>query len=196
MDIDVFSKVTADSFPPSKVDLIRIRRSFMPMTTFETSSGGAYHRTEILDSSIGFNALIRPGVTIKGSVVAPLATVDENTILESDSSKASTGSAYARLSRHWLTMDVLYAIWIMILFGSFIPAYELWTSVFQPVSVKQTILVLALLVVVQTAVWLSVLFFVQLVTLGGTNKRRSPWSNEMYMVRKSSVLCLWHNTER
>jgi hypothetical protein len=86
MDIDLrFLKIEPASFCPSKVDLIRIKDSFLSVVGFypKGNSDVGYRRIEVTNTSIGFGVAIRPHVRISQAIIPPpLECIHENVIQE------------------------------------------------------------------------------------------------------------------
>lgn len=76
VDIDYASKFIAgaNNLPPSKVDLVRIRRSF----TATSVTLGTDEHVEILDSSLGYSVHIVQGVKIHRSAVPPQRIISQS----------------------------------------------------------------------------------------------------------------------
>lgn len=178
-DIDIVSRINVDGFSASMLDLIRIRRSFVSKCTFHTKQNGAFHRTEVDESSIGLSAVVNPGLRISRTVVVPLFHVKESIEGESLDARGSPIHPLTSLLQE-MTINLLYLVLMATLFVGLLPAYELW-KVLKPSSVY-IIPVLAMTMAVQTLSWVLILFLFQLALYGRSPKRTSPWSSSLFAV--------------
>ena len=81
MDADFKSlgRRASSSFPPSKLDLVNIRDSFLSSgISFDVKRGNQYYLSEIKCSSVDFSVCIDPGVTIANKVVPPQTFVSSH----------------------------------------------------------------------------------------------------------------------
>lgn len=180
MDIDFWSKVGAVSFPPSQVDLVSIKQSFVSKVSFEVEDNGEYHQTVIEESSLGYDAVIGSGVRVARSVVAPNRYVTTDAIANTDGVNiASKGQVFFAS----LQTDMLYVLFFMLLFASMLPACELVTAVGRSAgwSPKYFAPLFLILCLVQLASFLLLLKLIQLLTYGFSLKSK-PWSVPMYGV--------------
>ena len=75
LDIDFISvPLNVTDYLPSKVDMLRIRRSFISTL----SSCDASDKIEIIESSVGFNVALNAGVKVHRSIVPPRFLVVES----------------------------------------------------------------------------------------------------------------------
>ena len=77
MDIDFASRIiTLGTFLPSKLDLVRLRQSFVSNISFEITRDGAYHQLSIEQSSVGHTVhLAGKDLKVSRTVVPSLTRV-------------------------------------------------------------------------------------------------------------------------
>lgn len=93
-----------DCLPPSKTDLVKIRKSFLSSgVSFEANGGGGI---EIMNSSIGLGVAIGKGLQIHNAIVRPQIYVGGNVFADSNAtpqpSRALWGAAIAQEIACWL----------------------------------------------------------------------------------------------
>jgi len=120
MDIDMSSQVgTPSSVVPSKVDLIKIRRSYVSSAAvkFVNVLNGQRMQSEIVDSSIGALAIVGPGVKLFKTVVPPTEYAQTS----------MTGTAAQKPYRYsWCevaTQTLVTICWMALVLLSFIPPF-------------------------------------------------------------------------
>jgi hypothetical protein len=142
MDIDLSSHSWATFCPPSVVDLISVKRSFLSVTHFDVEQDGERRTIEVVDSSCGYDVVMFGGTKVTGAQVAPLSLLDRPV-------KGNLPPLHGNVDRD-LGSLALFAIG----FVSLIPAYELFGVEF-PNIVGFSILKIAGVFAVQTSVWLA-----------------------------------------
>ncbi|CAB9523597.1 Putative fatty-acid--CoA ligase FadD21 [Seminavis robusta] len=121
MDLDLQSKVWLFVFPPSKVDLVSVKRSFVSSTTLDLSVDGKPQSVTIQDSSIGHTVVLRGGATIQFSELVPFSLVTEDMI--GDEKKKLD---WAPLKSVWekLLVDLVTPAVALAFAATFVPAFE------------------------------------------------------------------------
>lgn len=177
MDIDLKSKVSAQNYQPSFMDLVKIRKSFVSNASFSSCRGGRSYQISIIESSIGLGANVGPAcdIAINRAIVSPLVHV-ENSLLGENVPGSYIGS------HRQLWDEILFTGLCFILLGavftSLIPSFELWVNIAQPNSVWTIVLALVCIFVVQTATWIALLRAMEFValTLSREDKTAPRWS--------------------
>ena len=188
MDVDKLSIFPPRIMAPSKVDLISSRHSYFAITTFDVTCKGNYEMTRVDQSSISYNVHLDPGVTVSRSIVPILSHVTEDIVKDTPDPKFSSKSPAAQW-RTLLAHEAFTIAVVLLAFVSLIPAFELWQNVFDPQSAETAVPVLALVLVVQSLVWLLIAAAFHLVLYGNT-KRTSPWSAALFMVYVSTLFSI------
>jgi acyl-CoA synthetase (AMP-forming)/AMP-acid ligase II len=142
MDIDLSSHAWAAFCPPSKVDLVSVKRSFLSAITFDVEQDGEYRTIEIVDSSCGYDVVLLGGTKVSGAQIAPFSLLDRPV-------KGNLPPLDSIMNRDLGSLALL-----AIGFISLIPAYELFGVEF-PNIVGFSILKIAGVFAVQTLVWLA-----------------------------------------
>eukprot|EP00540_Astrosyne_radiata_P023043 CAMPEP_0116851098 /NCGR_PEP_ID=MMETSP0418-20121206/16523_1 /TAXON_ID=1158023 /ORGANISM="Astrosyne radiata, Strain 13vi08-1A" /LENGTH=314 /DNA_ID=CAMNT_0004483061 /DNA_START=170 /DNA_END=1110 /DNA_ORIENTATION=+ len=106
------------SYPPSKVDLIKLRRSFVSIHLTIGKQEGVKEKIEIIESSVGMSVAIDAGTKVVRSTVRPLAHVQED--LYDD--RVSNPAPYPLWK--WVVRDACYLIEMVVVTWTFIPLYE------------------------------------------------------------------------
>ncbi len=181
LDVDFSSQIAgSDCCLPSKVDLVKIRESFVSNALFAVKDKCTYRLVSINKSSIGYRAHLGPGdLSISNTVVPPKARVTANMSRESSGEVFST----LKIIKQEVSVVLIYAISIGAIFFSLIPSYELWMTVFgNPAHIWVAIPALACALVTQSLSWMAILYIVQLIALFRSEKESKPWSVSFYMV--------------
>lgn len=187
MDIDLASKVYIDSFPPSKMDFIHVRQSYVAGVSFDVTKYGAYYPTVIQNSSIGELAHVGAGLVIQNAVIAPASVVSTRTELPKDpktSHKPPTftiwdeflvSSVYTVVIAFFkLSVYAGYRYWKLFISFPYSPG---WTSIF----------VFAGAIGIQSTLWMLFILMLQFVTyIGMSENQPIPWSHSLYAVYLSS----------
>jgi hypothetical protein len=183
LDVDLHSRlVGAGNFLPSQVDLLKIRNSFISGATFGTKSNGKYFKIEVNESSIGLLVHVGPGdITLSKAVVPPFTHVMKSIINETSDERMSDQSML-KIFGHELVLGVGYLISMVAFFYTLIPSYELWTNVFDPVTVWEAIPAFATSLILQTICWTLLLAGVQYVALFRSKEKKAPWSDIIYLI--------------
>jgi len=164
MNIDYISKIAV--FPlPSVLDLISIKRCFVSTTTFQCEKNGELFQTKLLGSSIGYRVHIDPNVNVSCKVVPPFSLIQHD-IGQDITDKCSTLDEHQENMFFQVKLNLLYLILLGVVLLSLIPTYELWIEFFDPKTAEKAVPVVAFLLVVQTAVWIVLLYALQFAALG------------------------------
>jgi len=193
MDIDFYSTVQALSFSPSKMDLVKIKQSFVSSgLSINVNDGKTYRHIELNKSSIGHLVHIEPEyssdtmkeILVKQATIPPMSCITHNI----NNYGSSTKKQYQKMSC-WelLKYDVLvaigYSIYWVLLFCTFIPPYELWMHCFgNPSSIWVAVPALTSALALQTISWIFLCLIFQSITLAFCTERATPWSRALYCV--------------
>eukprot|EP00957_Ditylum_brightwellii_P082788 6294286-Ditylum_brightwellii.AAC.1 len=174
MDIDVQSTISAFLFLPSKVDLVKLRKSFINVASFDIKKGNNYRLLHIEESSIGFSVYLEPTVSpfcISRTVVPPYTYVKASIEKETkDSRIPQTG--FAHVIWREIIMTLGYTIYLVLIFGTLLPSYDLWMYGFgKPSSIWAAVPALASSLVLHT--------FVFMILLAVTERLMLPNSSEL-----------------
>ncbi|CAB9527997.1 Putative fatty-acid--CoA ligase FadD21 [Seminavis robusta] len=181
LDIDMESKVWTKFFPPSKVDLITLKKSTLSVTHFDVDQDGEYKKIHIENTSIGHSVIIDGGVTIKSAQINPLTHVTAD--IHGD---LTTTGTRMPLSRR-LVVDLATPLVIAILFLSLIPTFELFQLDYGTSSAG----FLVVKVAVTLAVFCDTQFFLHMLLhwitypsqyFCGTQGQTKPWSMIMFAI--------------
>jgi len=171
LDIDISSYVSGGwrgNLVPSKLDLIKIRKSFMPTASIDVD--GQAGKVEINQSTLGFNVHLTPGVQIVRSVIPPRVTVEEDCIDSIQEGSDDIGSSKMNGTWELVTSVVVNELLQCVLSGfvllSFVPSFELFmaTAYHAPVA-WVGIFGLCGAIVLQTLTWTLLGNFAEFVTL-------------------------------
>jgi acyl-CoA synthetase (AMP-forming)/AMP-acid ligase II len=157
MDIDMSSRVAGvGSFLPSKVDLIKVKNSFISVATFTTKTNKEYHQTTIENSSIGLQVHVSAGgsnLKITQSIVPPMTHVTGSITQDQPDPRVFDFTSMELIIQEAL-MTLGYVLSFGLLFCTLIPSYELWMNVFgNPSSIWIAVPALASSLALQTVSW-------------------------------------------
>ncbi|CAB9530365.1 Putative fatty-acid--CoA ligase FadD21 [Seminavis robusta] len=176
MDVDFQSKILVISFPPSLVDLVKVKRSVVSKVAFEAESDNLFLQTVIEDSSIGYNTVVGPGVKCRNAIIPPARYITENVTKNENAKDVPLVEDLVRS----LQVDILYILlWALLTIGMF-PTYELVTNVSPGLAYTPLLFLAACALFLVSS--LAVLKVIQLATYGMSNQRREPWSVPLYAV--------------
>ena len=127
-DVD-FNSVCTSHLPPSKVDLVSVKNSFVSVSSFSTQSNNKYHQIKIENSSVGYRTHFsaKEDINIFATVVPPMVNVTgsiHQTKLDSRMQPVKKHDVI--LQECFLTL--LYLLSFMLVFCTLIPPYELWVT--------------------------------------------------------------------
>lgn len=150
LDIDFASIPSAVlSLPPSKVDVLHIRRSFLSTITIDGSE-----TIEIVDSSVGFGADLRGGVKIHRSIIPP-RTVVSSSIYDATfqaQQKSERSMWLLHIGKELVVMPTI----ALAVISSFIPSYELFVATIPNAAAGVAVFWLFLVLIVQCISWICV----------------------------------------
>lgn len=127
MDIDWQSKVWLVFFPPSKVDLVSVKRSLLSTVSFEVSDPDeGPKRTTVEDCSVGHTVVVTAGRTLRYSEVLPLSRVTHDIIGDAHKWKKVQTPMPSVLRK--TTLDLAGIPLLLLWTASFIPTYELYQA--------------------------------------------------------------------
>ncbi|CAB9519444.1 Putative fatty-acid--CoA ligase FadD21 [Seminavis robusta] len=191
LDIDMETKVWGVHFPPSKVDLMCLKKSTLSLSHFDVKQDGEYKKIHIENTSIGHSVTIDGGVTIDSAQVNPLTHVTANI----QGSLSSKGTRLPLSKR--LVVDLATPSIATVLFFSLIPTYEFFqVDFFTPLS-GFPIVKLALALVVFCFTWVLLLVFLQWLMfpsqsfLGRKEGQTKHWSIAMFAIYMNLQCYLW-----
>ncbi|CAB9522650.1 Putative fatty-acid--CoA ligase FadD21 [Seminavis robusta] len=150
LDVDIESNLNNPYvvFFPSKVDFVKVRKSFVATIFLDFSKCGD-SKIEIINSSIGYNVNLHAGVKIMKSMIPPRSDVPDSVYNLNQSSKARKPSLIMDL----FLPEVLQLLLNVVIFAFFIPTYEIGLAVTQSSSVATTVCGLAAAFVLQLSLW-------------------------------------------
>ncbi|CAB9509574.1 Putative fatty-acid--CoA ligase FadD21 [Seminavis robusta] len=150
--IDWASKIELDSFPPSKMDLIRVRRSMLGTVTLSVKSDGVYYRTNIEDSSIGHFSHVDTDVLLMKALVPPLTFVDESVVHHRlDPMRAMGDSCWLYIHEvYTFLLDIL--LFVKLCLTCFV-SYSVWLLLLDFVSLETCVPICAASLAAQGLVW-------------------------------------------
>jgi hypothetical protein len=179
------SKVYLDSFPPSKMDLIHIRRSFVAGATFDVAKYSAYYTTYIQDSSIGESAHVNAGLDIHSAVIPPVSLVSARTQLPK---LAKSELSLPEFS--WgkeVVVTFVYLLVVLCLQTTWYAGYLFWAFFDKQVPGWCVMFFLAGALGIQSTLWMIFILVFQSITyLGVSEDHPIPWSSAIYSVYLSS----------
>ncbi|CAB9512691.1 Putative fatty-acid--CoA ligase FadD21 [Seminavis robusta] len=190
LDIDMESKVWATHFPPSKVDMISIKKSTLSVTHFDVKQDDEYKKISVQNTSIGHSVIIDGGVTIDSAQVKPLTHV--RTSIQGG---LTTKGARLRLSQR-LVVDLAVPLIMAGLFLSLIPTYEIMKmNFFVPVLGFQVVQV-GVALAAYCLGWYFLLVLFHWLTYPsqyfcGTKGQTKPWSLAMFAIYMDLHCYLW-----
>ncbi|CAB9497124.1 D-alanine--D-alanyl carrier protein ligase [Seminavis robusta] len=151
LDVDIESCISNPYriFIPSKVDFVKIRKSFIATSTLDLSNHGE-SKIEIIKSSIGYNVNVHAGVKIMQSAIPPRSNVADSIYDFNHSCQAWKTSLIMDL----FLPEVLQLLVNAILFASLMLSYELGLLAVKSASVGTTLCGLAAAIVLQLFLWL------------------------------------------
>jgi hypothetical protein len=173
LDIDMKSAFVnvQHNFPPSKVDFLQIRNSFVSAgVSFEIGEG----KTKIIDSSIGYSVQVAPGVEVRRSAVQPFGEVNESLCDHNLKNQIQVSSSVAALKELFMLLTVGISI------SSLIPSFEFFLYAALHSSLGVAAVGLAGTVVIQCVVWTILLRLLQSLVL--LNNRDALYFQPMYAV--------------
>jgi hypothetical protein len=189
MDIDLRSHVLFFFCPPSKVDLLSVRRSFFSVTHFEPSQQeNQYRDIKIADSSFGHSVILKGGARVNSAQIAPCSTVSGR--IDGKLGHDSTHVSPA------FSCDIMSLFLVIIIFWSTVPAYELFQfDVGDPLNIGFSVAKFALVLFVQTMAWLVLFWLLQRVILRqneqGKWQARSRGLYDVYMTVTFFLIERW-----
>ena len=159
MNIDLKSHIWAAYCPPSKVDLLTVRNTFMASIFFDTVQNGSYRDIKVFDSSTGGSVVLNGGVTVRSSKVSPFSHVKNDMIQNCDKPE----SWVSRLHPH---VEVLSLVVIFVICISCVPAYELFKiDVSDPAGFGFSVAKFGVVLGLQTCIWLLMFLLFQKVAM-------------------------------
>ncbi|CAB9502608.1 D-alanine--D-alanyl carrier protein ligase [Seminavis robusta] len=151
LDIDLESRVNGlyAHFQPSKVDFVKIQKSFASAISLDLSKQEGV-KIEVINSSVGYNANLHSGIKIMQSTIPP----------RSDASKSvydlnqQSSHGLSKPSTVTLQTELLQVLLNVVLFSSIIPSYEVGLAASTSPSSAITLLGLITAFVLQWLVWI------------------------------------------
>ncbi|CAB9518761.1 D-alanine--D-alanyl carrier protein ligase [Seminavis robusta] len=151
LDVDIESDLSSPYcvFFPSKVDFVKVGKSFVATSSLDLSKCGD-SKIEIINSSIGYNVNLHAGVKIMKSMIPPRSDVSDNVYNLNQSNKLQKPT--------YLIMDlflpeVLQLLLNVVIFASFIPTYEIGLAATESSSIAITACGLDAAIVLQLFLW-------------------------------------------
>ncbi|CAB9509910.1 D-alanine--D-alanyl carrier protein ligase [Seminavis robusta] len=147
-------------FFPSKVDFVKIRKSFVATSTVDLDQK-ADSKMEIINSSVGYNSNLHTGVKIIRSQIPPRSDVRDNITELNQAGK----SWQLSLIMDMILPEFLQLLLNVVIFASLIPAYEVGVAVLANPSFTIIAVGLAAAFVLQLFVWILLTKAVEVVML-------------------------------
>ena len=189
MDVDFASRIVSpEVFQPSKVDLVRLRQSFVADISCEITHDGIYHQLSIEQSSVGRTAhLAGKDLKVSKTVVASHSRVTRSIMKRNEDTRLPDSNIL-----HVIWQEILmtfgYITYFGILFGTLIPSYELWVHVFgDPVSIWIAVPALASALALQTISLTIVLAVLERVALPHSETNSIHRSSVIYGIYQNIV---------
>ncbi|CAB9502592.1 non-ribosomal peptide synthetase [Seminavis robusta] len=139
-------------FPPSKVDFVKIRESFVATISLDFSKKGN-SKVEIINSSVGYNINLHAGVKIMQSTVPPRTNVPDSIYDLNQSGQP--------MKMNLILPEVAQMLLNVVLFASLIPAFELGLVATKSSSIMVTSCGLAAAFILQLLLWLLLTWAVE-----------------------------------
>lgn len=199
MDIDWESKVWLFILPPSKVDLVTVKRSFVSTATFDVVQNGQAQRVVIEDASIGHSLVLVGGAAVRYTEVVPFSRVTGDLIGDAKKWEETHEKLYSVSRRLWVDVAVLPVT--LCIAATFIPTYEFMSSnVFGTVvpGMSFPVLKLALGLMIHCATWYvcGVLLHWTLYVKekGGKSFQSQPWSPVLFAIYMTVMSEYWEHS--
>ncbi|CAB9518775.1 D-alanine--D-alanyl carrier protein ligase [Seminavis robusta] len=151
LDVDIESNLNNPYFIffPSKVDFVKVRKSFVATISLDlTERGGS--KIEIINSSVGYNVNVHAGVKIMKSKIPPRSDVSDSVYNLNQSRKAQKPTS---LIMDLFLPEVLQLLLNVVIFASFIPTYEIGLAATESSSIAIAASGLAAAFVLQLFLW-------------------------------------------
>ena len=175
MNIDFISSVEMESFPPSKMDLVRVRRSFIGKVTFDVKSDGIFHRTIIEDSSLAQFSHVSPGLDIMKAKMPPISHIRESIMQDRVKKKDRMGHSLTLYASEICIILIDLVVLVAVLL-TIVPAYLIWTLSMDYVSPITAAPILVASLVAQSVSWFVVFMLVNAMAFIGITKTQvKPW---------------------
>lgn len=195
MDIDLASKVWLFILPPSKVDLISVKRSFVSAATFDVMQTGKAEPITIQDSSVGHSTYFAGGTAVRHTEIIPFSRVTEDVL--GDAKKWESQKSLPTISGR-LLVDLAVIPVVVMMTVSLIPTYEFVQSDLLGSLVPALgfpVLQVALGLFVHGLTWYFVCVLLhRAVYLGSRNGKgghSAPWSNALFAVYMQLMCEFW-----
>jgi hypothetical protein len=183
MDIDMASKVYFNSFPPSKMDFVHIRRSFVAGVSFDVKKYGAYYPTYVHESSIGESAHVSAGLLIQNAIIPPVSVVTSKTKQIAPHGYMPPEFSYA----DELVVSLWYTLVIFCFKMSVFAAYQYWNIFIHRVPAWCVMFLMAGTLGIQSFIWMLMILILQFIAFIGVSEDQPiPWSTPIYNVYLSS----------
>ncbi|CAB9524879.1 Putative fatty-acid--CoA ligase FadD21 [Seminavis robusta] len=194
MSIDLDSKVWLFVLPPSKVDLVNIKCSFVSAADFDVTASGKPEMIVVYNSSIGHTVVLEGGTTIRNTEVIPFSTI--STDLIGDAEKWSSNQQRLPHLCERLLVDLAAIPVLLGTVASFLPTYEFYQrAVFLNNLIagwQFPVLKLALALVVHCATWyLGGFLLHHVMYCCNARSARKPWSRTLYAIYLDVTTNFW-----
>ncbi|CAB9529171.1 non-ribosomal peptide synthetase [Seminavis robusta] len=148
LDVDMDSCINNPYliFPPSKVDFVKIHKSFVATISLDFSKKGEASKIEIINSSVGYGVNLHAGVKMMQSTIPPRTNVPDS-IYDLNQSCQS-------LNANLILPEVVQMLLNVVLFASIIPSYELGLFATKSSFMMITLCGLAAAFILQLFIWL------------------------------------------
>uniref|UniRef100_A0A7S1D378 Uncharacterized protein n=1 Tax=Cyclophora tenuis TaxID=216820 RepID=A0A7S1D378_CYCTE len=157
LDTDFETLSDPYSFPPSKMNGIKLRRSFVSFGFSFGDQEGIKDKVEIIESSIGYRVFVEAGVKIHKALLRPQVYAEASMY---DEHEYTHKTLMEKLVEH--AHEVVVAIEFVALFWTLVPSFELLSWIVNHYSSPAVFGVgLFVALVVQCFVWTCYLWIVQ-----------------------------------
>ena len=165
-------QVEIQAFPPSKMDLVSVRRSFMGKCSFDIKKDGFYYRTFVEDSTIGYGSHFRPDVRIVKALIRPFTLVNESVVYRRLRPERRMGSSCGLFVRELIS----FVFDILLLGASMVSVAAgcmVWIFLWEYVSFETCLPICAASLAEQGFAWNFLYIVITRVRFVGTTKEAS-----------------------
>ncbi len=168
MDTDMVSKLHHQLYLPSKVDLVRVRNSFVNVISYDVKQDNKYQSLQIEDSSVGYKAHLSTDsnlstLQVSNAVIPPYSYVSNAIVKQQKDPRAIQMNVFQAL-REEVAKAIGYLLFFAVVFATLLPSYELWVLVNgsgDPDSIWLAVLTLALCLILHTCCMVLALVFIE-----------------------------------
>ncbi|GFH61076.1 hypothetical protein CTEN210_17552 [Chaetoceros tenuissimus] len=151
MDIDMTTRLaTPEWIPPSKVDLVKMKESFMSTCIFDVEDNDFLYQINIEKSSIGYGCKIATNndhLRIANASISPYSKINKN--IDGSDRRAPIFGFTQSL---WINAKIAFLHLSIVMGGilcSLIPSYEIWNLCWKPKSISLAVPLLMIGLIMQ-----------------------------------------------